>query len=115
MAKTRMYQIIEAKDTIEKGIKAYQVAIDEHTIMIELIEASKRKDIKKLEETLKGLKQAKTEYERKLKTYQERWALADNLIQRYNRRDSESEIVNDVVTKVIEVLGCVAPEPSPEA
>lgn len=109
----RMYQLYELRDSLKEAVKNLTTVKTQQKHLVQIVTSSKYKE--ELGEFAKGVTEDCKGYENKIKSYEERLALADGLIKLYEARDEKSVLVAKVVTELLEAMNLIVDEPSVEA
>lgn len=109
----RMYQLYELRDSLENAIEKIKMVIRQQGYLIELIIPSKHHE--ELLDFTKGVTADCKNYEKTLKSYEERLEKVKHLIELYEKKDEQSEFLVKIVTEMIEALNIGVDEPTTNA
>lgn len=105
----RMYQLYELRDEIKTGIENLEKLLPVEDEFFKVINDSGKHD--KFEFMLKDWEAYYKSLPVQIDNMKFRLELITQLITDYEKRDSNSKIIEETVTKVLECIGAIAPEP----
>lgn len=101
--KNRMYQVYELRDNLIAAIDNMKDLVKNNGLLVESVMNSKNKE--ELTNFTKALIEDCKEYTKKIDIYTERLDITKGLIEMYEKKDEQSELVVKVITDLIEALG----------
>lgn len=101
--KNRMYQVYELRDNLIAAIDNMKDLVKNNGLLVESVMTSKNKE--ELTNFTKALVEDCKEYTNKIDIYTERLNITKGLIEMYEKKDEQSELVVKVITDLIEALG----------